>query len=420
MICKKCGKYIPDGNKFCVYCGYKVEIPVQPVQQPQVQSVPVQQPQPQVQTAPPQQLQTPVQTVPAQQPQPSADISNAVNTLVYQVQSENRKNKALVVVIAILVIVIAAGVGAFFALGGTDLFAKEEEKEGESTTVQDTTLQQLQPTNPGDYTTLPPVVEAPVTQYPTTNSYPQYTTPTTGMYDEPTTMPQQVPFGYMKTSTGLLMPDIYNYEGICEAYNDAVNNYRSYRGEVTLHRVENIDVSITSLSVKALEGVISDVITALTMPVDETFVFVNGTDPDGRIIESKIIPYARDASVTTDDVYSASIYGNSDGGYTISLEFLAESTSFDGTITTEPVHHMTAMDPLNLGSLDLGPIEMFSADMYYPGATVELTVDGQGRLVELICSLPLEAECTSGVGFIKFELGLEGYMDTTYEMSYTN
>ena len=412
MICKKCGKFIPDGNKFCVYCGYKVEIPPQPVQQ--TVQTPAAQPQPQVQITPPQQPRTTVPTVPTQQTQASADISNAVNTLVYQVQSENRKNKALVVIIAILVIVIAAGVGAFFALGGTDLFAKEDEKEEESTTIQETTVQQLQPTNPGDYTTLPPAVEAPVTQYPTT--------PTTGMYGEPTTIPQQMPFGYVKTSSGLLMPDSYNYEGMCEAYNDAINNYRSYRGEVTLHKVENISVSLTSLpaAAKALEGVISDLIAGLTKPVDETYIFINGTDPDGRSIGGKIIPYERDACVTTDDIYSASVSANSDGGYTISLEFLAESTTFDGTNTTEPIHHMTAMDPLNLGTLDLGPIEISSADMYYPGATVDLTVDGQGRLVKLIYTLPLEAECTCGMGFIKAEIGLEGFMDTTYEMSYTN
>ena len=100
------------------------------------------------------------------------------------------------------------------------------------------------------------------------------------------------------------------------------------------------------------------------------------------------------------------------------LTFIAETSTFDGTKTTsEPTHHKSAMDPLELGSLDLGPITISNADLKYPGATMTATVDGQGRLVKLEQKLPLEGTGTGKAG-VSITLSLGGSMDGTYEFIY--
>jgi len=439
MICNKCGKTVPDSNKFCLYCGNKLEIysgapaqntepdgfsmykqSVSPTQTPvQYQQTEKLAP---VAAAPAQQTVNTAPRVQAQTPAASeTNIADAVNTLVYQMQSENRKNKFLLLVIGILITVIAVGVGAFFALGGPDLFAKEEE-----TTAEETTAAQNQGVVQDENTTQPPASDIPTSQYPTTTD-PSYTEPSTNGYTEPTEVPtsQHQPESYVKTSSGLTMPASDNYQGICKAYNKAVNDYRAYKGKVTMHKVENTQIGIVEIPAvaKPLEGVINSVISNFVMPIDETYVFENGEDVDEpyRLIGHKMIPFDRDAAVTIDDVTEAKIVENADGGYTITLQFPYEFSTYDGEFTYDmPYSHMTAMDTLNLETIDISPLEIFSAEMDYPGATVELTVDGKGRLVELRNILPIEGVCEGGMGFIKTEIGLEGSMDSIYEMTYEN
>lgn len=224
------------------------------------------------------------------------------------------------------------------------------------------------------------------------------------------------------TSSGLEMPQEGDAVNITKAFNKAINDYRAYKGVVTLHRVEDTQVSITKLpaAAKPLEGVINDVIKSIVKPVDETFTFENGADQQdpSRLIGHKMIPNDRDATVTPADVTEAKIVENSDGGYTITLKFMAENATFDGTTSTEPVHHMTAMDPLNLGTLNVDPLTIFSAEMTYPGATTSVTVDSQGRLIKVTNSLPLEGVGQGGMGFIKAEIGLAGKMEAVYDITY--
>ncbi len=224
------------------------------------------------------------------------------------------------------------------------------------------------------------------------------------------------------TSSGLERPADTDYAGMCEAYNKAVNDYRAFKGTATVHKVEDTKVEITELpaAAKPLEGTINSVIGNIVKPVDETFTFTNGVDVNdpARFIDHKMIPGGRDAAVTPNDLAEAKIVENADGGYTITVKFLSETATYDGTTSTEPVHHMTAMDPLNLATLDISPLTIFSAEMTYPGATTSITVDGEGRLIKLTNSLPLEGKGQGGMGFIKATIGLAGKMEAVYDITY--
>jgi len=226
---------------------------------------------------------------------------------------------------------------------------------------------------------------------------------------------EEKPLG--QTSTGLEIPQDGDAVNITKAYNKAINDLRAYTGTVTLKKKEVIDVKAKDIP-KAVEGVVNSVVQKFLGTTENTYVYNNGVDENGGPLGERIIPWGRDACVTPSDIASCKITENSDGGYTIEMTFLAESVSFDGTTATEPVHHKTAMDPLNLATLDISPLEIFSAEMNYPGATVQLTVDSQGRIVKLHNYLPLNGKGNGGYKVIKLTLGLEGSMDATYEFSY--
>ncbi|MBQ6600558.1 MAG: hypothetical protein IIX36_02840 [Clostridia bacterium] len=206
---------------------------------------------------------------------------------------------------------------------------------------------------------------------------------------------------------------------IAAAYNKVVNEAKAYTGKVTLKKHDIIDVQLKDLPALA-EKIITPVIAKLTTTSPEEYVFDGGKDVNdpNRYVSHKIVPNGRDVNVQEAGLANATATANADGGYTMVLTFIAETSTFDGTSTTsEPTHHKSAMDPLELGSLDLGPITISNADLRYPGATMTATVDGQGRLVKLEQKLPLEGSGTGKAG-ISVTLEITGSMDGTYEFIY--
>ena len=206
-------------------------------------------------------------------------------------------------------------------------------------------------------------------------------------------------------------------EEIAAAYNKAVNDFKAYTGNATEKKTETIAIQVKDLP-GPVAAIVNPVVEGFTGTTENTYTFTNGVDADGNKTADRIIPGGRDANVQAAGIAEASATANADGGYTITLTFLAETATFDGTNSTEPVHHMTAMDPLNLGTLDVKPLEIFSAEMTYPGAVTSVTVDGQGRLTQVKNSLPLEGLGNGGMGFIKAEIGLAGKMEAVYDITY--
>lgn len=207
---------------------------------------------------------------------------------------------------------------------------------------------------------------------------------------------------------------------IVAAYNKAINDAKHYTGKVTLKKHDIIDVQLKDLPAVA-EKIITPVIANLTKTEPKEAVFENavGVDDNTRELTRWIIPGGgRDAALQEAGVASATATANADGGYTMVITLVAETSTFDGTSTTsEPTHHKSIMDPLELGSLDLGPITISNADLSYPGATMTATVDSQGRLTYLKQQLPLEGTGTGKAG-ISLTLKLAGSMDGTYEFIY--
>ena len=207
---------------------------------------------------------------------------------------------------------------------------------------------------------------------------------------------------------------------IVAAYNKAVNDAKHYTGRVTLKKHDIINVGLAD---NAAASIINPVIEKLTKtePKEATFENSVGVDDNTRELTKWIIPGGgRDAALQEAGVVSASATPNGDGGYTMTLTLVAEDSNFDGTQnTSEPIHHMSVMDPLNLASLDLGDaIKITEAALHYPGATLTATVDGQGRLVKLEQKLPLEGTGKGKAAVIPVTLQLSGSMDGNYEFIY--
>ena len=155
---------------------------------------------------------------------------------------------------------------------------------------------------------------------------------------------------------------------------------------------------------------------------DETVSFTDGkgTNSAGEevLLNHYIVPADREAAVTENDVVSATASPEG-SGYKMTLTFKSEQASYANGSGTDPISHKTAMDPLNLATLEL-PMgaEITEASMTYPGATVEATVDGSGNLVKLHLNLPLEGSGTGNLKGMSLSVGLKGVLDDNFEITY--
>ena len=256
-----------------------------------------------------------------------------------------------------------------------------------------------------------PVTQAPVTQDPVTQA------PTEAPAGDDTT---EAPATDAPAADSGSTSVPSSKEEIAAAYNKAVNDYKAYKGKVMLKNTESVDVKAKDLP-SAVEGIVNGVIQKFITSSTEEYTFENGVDVNdpNRYVSHKMVPNGRDAEVQAAGLAEATATPNADGGYTIKIKFVQETSVFDGTSNvSEPTYHKGAMDPLDLGTLDINPIKITKADMTYPGAEVEATVDAQGRLVKLHNYLPLGGSGTGSVSVIKATIGIEGNMDTLYEITY--
>lgn len=205
-------------------------------------------------------------------------------------------------------------------------------------------------------------------------------------------------------------------EEIVAKYNEVVNAAKKLQNG-TLHKTSVTNVQVTDLPVPALKGTLDSIVQRLITPSDNTFEFVNGQTADGATPNGKITPGDREVALKPEGVATAT--ATADGaGYKMTIVLAPEKSTYDGTNTVNPVHHESCLTPLNLATLDISPANITEADMSYSGATLELTVDGEGRLVSYKSTLPMEGTGKGGIGPISLTLGIAGEMVETFDFTY--
>lgn len=202
---------------------------------------------------------------------------------------------------------------------------------------------------------------------------------------------------------------------IVAKYNEVINAAKKTQN-ATIHKTNNTTIEVTDLSVSFLKGTVNNIISGLIKPIDETYTLTNGANENGTTASDIITPGGRDVALKAEGVTSATATPDGDG-YKMTIVLVSEKSTFDGTNTVNPVHHESCLSPLNLATLDISPAKITSADMTYPGATLNVTVDGQGRVTRYDYTLPMEGTGAGSLG-PTIELGLKGEMVETFDITY--
>lgn len=244
--------------------------------------------------------------------------------------------------------------------------------------------------------------------------------PTAAPTEAPTAAPTEAPAGTDDTtaaptgdSSSSAIPS--STEEIVAKYNEVINATKKMQNG-TMHKTSKTDIEVTDLSVSFLKSTVNGIVSGLVKPSDDTWTFANGVAGDGKTPSSAITPGDRDVALPASGVKSATCTPNGDG-YTMTIVLNEEKSTFDGSTTTNPEAHESCLSPLNLATLDISPAKITSADMTYPGATLNVTVDGQGRVTHYDFKLPMSGNGAGSLG-PSLELGLAGEMIETYDITY--
>ncbi len=300
-------------------------------------------------------------------------------------------------------VIIAVVLAVWFFVMGFELGAyKEKKAHSEINTVNPITTTTQDPTLP----TVPSTTE------PITVPEPSETQPTLPGEDPVTTKPDDTTLPAVKDPLSL------SKEEIIAEVNKYVNQVKKEQN-MTASGSSQVNVNVTECSAQGFVSTLNNIISSLTdkFAGEENYTFVNGqaTDADGNTVTpwDVVSPTHKDFSAVDAGVASAKVEKvGANTMYTIVI--VTEDTSMQSPV---PTYNSTVIGYLDLAGLDL-PITLTKADMHYPGSTVSVVVNPDGKVVEIINKLPME-----GTGATKF-LGKEvfasfaGALDEKWTFTY--
>lgn len=201
---------------------------------------------------------------------------------------------------------------------------------------------------------------------------------------------------------------------------NAVNTLKQTPNFTALRKLQ-VEVKVVDCSVPSAVEKINEIITGVTSKAvpEETIVFTNGNAVNSKGEQltpfSAVPPENNNFTLTSAGVSSARAEKQGDNTvYYINLN--AESTTGESPV---PVHNAGSLGFLNIESLGLPSIvNITRANMNYPGSTMQITVDKDGKLIHMKNHLPMTGDGEAKVFGIGGSAQFEGYLDEEWTITY--
>ena len=186
-------------------------------------------------------------------------------------------------------------------------------------------------------------------------------------------------------------PTKYSKEQIVAYYNNAIKaTAKAPKLSVTKNEAISIVVDTMKPDSNALKKIINEnVLSKYAKPSTYSQTFTNGVAAD----KTKASDYLPRTRLQAAGVKSASIT-KSGSNYVVTIVTIAEKTTLENPT---PKYADQCAAPLDLASVDLGPIKVVQADINYPGVTLKATVGANGMLVNSSINQPLNGTGTASV-----------------------
>lgn len=315
--------------------------------------------------------------------------------------------------------IIAAILAVWLFLMGFELGSYHEKQEIQKEQAAQINTQ----TQPLD-TTAPAATEAPTTTQ---------AAPITGVGNaiaEITTYPDSELTAAAQTTaatTAATEPDVSSLSKrqILQRATEAINTLKK-TPNMTARNQETISIQIVDCSAKSAISILNSIISKKIGDKTVTYVFKDGKaighddegkeiKDEGEVTPNQVIP-PTDASFTLPEAGVASAAAKQDGSFTTyTLKLKEESSSIAKPV---PTYNSQAIGYLKMTDMEVPGATITDANMHYPGSSVTVTVDSQGRVRQLQLHLPMDGNGSAKMGFLSGTASFEGYSTQNWTFTY--
>lgn len=220
------------------------------------------------------------------------------------------------------------------------------------------------------------------------------------------------------------VPDTQDYElskqEILKVVSDSVNALKADNATFTAHKNQYLSIDLIECSLPAFESIVNMCIDFFEGEEIFEYNFVNGKafDPEDKIevTANEIFPPTGKPFTLTDINGVAQAKTEKVGDNTVYTIVLVPETS---TLeNSKPPYHDSACDTLDFTIFELPVGKITKADLEYPGATVSVTLDKDGRVVGYYERLDMIAYGEGTAMGLTANGKLEGYVDETWKIVY--
>lgn len=215
------------------------------------------------------------------------------------------------------------------------------------------------------------------------------------------------------------LPQTDEKQEILDIITEGINTLKSSDASFVGHKVQVLDMELTECSVPAFAGVVNKVMDMFIETEVYDFDFTNGKgiDPENKVETTTMEtfpPVGKSFTLTVDGVAEATKEQQGENTvYRVKLK--AEKSTKENPKTQ---YHENACDTLDLSTFNMPIGEITKADLEYPGATVGITLDKNGRVIgyyerlDIIGTGEAAAIGMTGGGTV------EGYIDETWTIQW--
>ena len=206
---------------------------------------------------------------------------------------------------------------------------------------------------------------------------------------------------------------------------EAINKLKKAKN-MTARNQETISIQITDCSVKSAISLINSVISKKAGDKIVTYAFKDGkavgvdssgkaVKDEGEVTPNQVIP-PTDASFTLPEAGIAAASAAQNGAFTTyKIELKEESATLAQPV---PTYNSQAIGYLKMTDLEVPGATITDASMHYPGSSVVVTVDGDGRVRQLQIHLPMDGSGSAKMGFLSGTASFEGFSTQNWTFTY--
>ena len=205
-------------------------------------------------------------------------------------------------------------------------------------------------------------------------------------------------------------PVVSDKDKAAAQYNALINNLKKEKN-ITVYREEKLVMKpqISKAMLELLKAIMGNDVKELTEGINEqskaTRRFTDGKAPAGDqyiTLNAYIPPENRAAALQSKYIKSAKTVKNADGGYTMTVALISETSKYDGKKFSATPANNSICDS-SLGTADFGMDDMqMDIKLALTGTTVQATVGANGKLSKLQINMPLKMSASFGLFDIAF------------------